>query len=139
MNPSDISFFELSVFGPEIVGGCDKVSAALDVTAGQKLDIVAPADQSVRQGDQTKFTLSIVRQNCDDAVEIEITGLPQGVTLAPDSDLTIDRGMLKSRCITFIADKDAPIVGDQFITVGIRGPLGISAQDLLKLDVRPGP
>lgn len=136
MSNTQIKFLALVMVGLGIVGGCGEVSTTVTGTSNRKLTMVAPADQSVRQGDANKVALVIVRQNFEDAVEIEIADLPSGVTVAGGNKLTIPSGMLKVDTMTLVADKDASVVTDHLVSVTASGPDGISATEFFKVTVK---
>ena len=131
-----ISLILLSLLGLQVLAGCGKMSSTVSGTSGRKLTLVAPADQSLNQGDNNKVALAIVRQNFEDAVEIEISELPKGVTVAGGTKLSIPSGMLKTDTITLVAEKDATVVNDHRVRVTAKGPEGISVTEFFNLTVR---
>lgn len=126
----------VAILGFGIVGACDKGSSTVTGTSGAKLTIVQPADQTITQGETNKVGLAIVRQNFDNAVEIEIDGLPSGVSVAGGTKLTIPTGTVKFDSMTLVADKDAAVVRDHRVSVTAKGPDGTKVTEFFKLTVK---
>jgi len=116
-----------------VLGGCEKSSVTGE--HGEKLTLVKPADQSIKQGDSNKLGIAITRKNFDDAVEIEITNLPSGVTVANGARQTIPSGGMKLDSVTLVAAPDAALVKDHRVAVTARGPGGIAVTEHFELDV----
>lgn len=136
MRNSQLGLLAISILGLGIAGACGKMSSTVTGTSGRQLTIIAPADQSLRQGDANKVTLAIVRKNFDDAVEIEISDLPSGVSVAGGTTLTIPSGTLKIDSMTLVAENDAALVSDHRVSVTAKGPDGISVTEFFKLNVK---
>ena len=136
MRNMTVALMALLVVGSVVAGGCGKVSSTVSGSSGRKLTILAPADQTVKQGDTNKVGLAIVRQNFNDAVEVEVSDLPSGVTVAGGSKLTIAAGSLSTDSMTLIADKDAAVITDHRVSVTAKGPDGISVTEFFKLTVK---
>lgn len=115
---------------------CTKKST-VEGSGGKKLTLVAPMNQTVKQGDTNKVDFAIVRTNFDDPVEIEISNLPSGVTVAQGNRVTIPSGKLRVDGITLVASSDATLVRDHQVSVTAKGPEGIAVTEYFKVTVEP--
>jgi hypothetical protein len=102
---------------------------------GNKLTLVAPADQSLKQGETEKVTVAIARKGFEDAVTVRFEGLPAGVKVVETDPLIPPDD--NTRTFTLQADAAAELVQDQTATVTASGPGGMSVSEQFKVTVKP--
>jgi hypothetical protein len=92
---------------------------------GNKLTLLKPADQTVRQGETNQVSVVIDRSGFTDPVSIEFAGLPAGVRVV-EADRKIARGDHTAN-FTLQADANAALVSTQAVTVTAYTPTGSAA------------
>ncbi|HYC78135.1 MAG TPA: hypothetical protein VEI02_10960 [Planctomycetota bacterium] len=114
------------------LAACGKTT--VEGPAGQKLTIVKPADQTVKQGETNKVTITVNRTGFDAPVQIEVRDLPSGVSVAGGNTLTIptDDNLVT---VTLVAAADAPPTGDVRASVTARGLNGMAATEFFNVRV----
>lgn len=103
---------------------------------GNKLTLVAPADQTLEQGDTEKVTVAIARKGFEEAVTVRFEGLPAGVRVV-EADPLIPKDD-NTRTFTLQADATAALVENQTATVTASGPGGMSVSEQFKVTVKAG-
>lgn len=116
-----------------LVGACD--SARVKDEQGRKLTLVAPASQSLKQGDTNKVMVAIARKGFEDNVAIRFEGLPPGVRVV-EAEPTIPRDD-NTATFTLEASGNAALVEDQAATVTASAPGGMSVSETFKVSVKP--
>jgi len=114
-----------------INSGCEKAKTT-NPSGTKAITLTKPSNESITQGGTQKVNVSISRKGFNDAVKIEFSGLPTGVTVE-DKDLTIAKDVDKSSVNLKAAD-DAK-VGEATVTVKVSGG-GLDASEPFKLTVK---
>ena len=136
MKLSNCFTFSAAILGMSVAIGCNDASSTVSGPSGRKLTLVKPSDQSVRQGDAEKFSVAIVRQEFEDAVELVVADLPKGVSIAGGKSLLIPAGAVNFDSMTLVAEKDADVVKDHLASLTAKGPDGVSVTEFFKITVK---
>lgn len=103
-------------------GGTSKEKSVDVSTEKGKFTLKAPADTSLNQGESKEITVSADRKDFKDAIGLDFSKLPKGVTVEGEKTIAKDSDKAK---LTLKADKDAPKVEDN--TVEVKGSGGGSS------------
>ena len=101
---------------------------------GNKLTLLKPADQTVRQGETNQVAVVIDRSGFADPVTIEFAGLPAGVRVV-EADRKIPSGDHTAN-FTLQADANASVVAKQAVKVTAYTPDGSAASKEFYLTVK---
>lgn len=88
--------------------GCTKETARVKGEAGKELKLTGPAHTDVNQGETAKITIKVDRDKFKGPVDLEISGLPQGVSVLEKEHKVVEGK--DSLELTLKADADAPPV-----------------------------
>jgi hypothetical protein len=112
MHRTWIAAFTLLACGFAFVA-CNKQASQV---GEKKLTLNKPANQSIRQGDTNKVSVSIDRDKFKDEVRLTVSGLPVGVTMNDGTTAAILPQNDKVDLV-LVAASDAPAVNDHPTTV----------------------
>ena len=105
--PSRISL--LAIAALLAIAGCysDKPQGSVTLDTGERLTVAVPkAVVTIPQGGEAKISVVVTREKLEGPVQVEITGLPEGVSVA-DGELTFDE-KAGEKLITLRAEVNAP-------------------------------
>ncbi|HYC78134.1 MAG TPA: hypothetical protein VEI02_10955, partial [Planctomycetota bacterium] len=102
--------------------------------AGLALKI--PPERTLRLGGSVDVAVAIVRDGFEGPVEIQIHGLPGGVTAEHGARVVVPPGSLRTD-LTLVAQKDASVSETHRVVVTARGADGVAASAPFRLSVRP--
>lgn len=100
-------------------------------SAGTRLALSEPSNQSMAQGESKKVAIHIERTGFADPVRITFANLPSGVRVESDTILAGD----SSREFVFVASPTAAVVDKQIITVTAKGS-SISTSQTFEISVK---
>jgi tellurite resistance protein len=126
---------KLTVLGALVLAGA---AAACDTGKvkdehGRKIVLVAPAAQSLAQGETNRIVVAIARTGIDGPVRIRFDDLPRGVTVVESSpEIKADDS---TATFTLHAASDAQVESGHQATVTAIGPAGMSVSERFLVDV----
>ena len=89
--------------------GCsDKKSTKGTAEGGKELKLTAPGGLTLKQGEAKNVKITISRKEFNEPVDVDISGLPEGVTIKEGKKLKIDKDAVEVT-ITVMADEKAPV------------------------------
>lgn len=115
-----------------LVVGCAKTT--VEGTKGEKLTVMRPTDQTVKQGETNQVSIIINRDNFRDAVEVVFDKLPPGITVT-DKDMTIAADKNKAT-FTLKAEPNAAPVSNHKVTLIVKGPSGMKVEEKFQLTIK---
>ena len=113
---------------------CACEHATVSDSQGNKLTLLKPADQTLKQGTTNQVDVAIDRSGFSDPVAIDFTGLPAGVRVV-EADRKIPSGT-HSASFTLQADSNAALVSNQMVTVTAHTPAGGSVSKDFRITVK---
>jgi len=90
--------------------GCSDKKAKGTAEGGKELEVTAPETLKIKQGETRQVTVKISRKNFNEPVDIDISGLPEGVTIE-GAKPKIDKDAT-SVTLSIKAAEKAPVVKD---------------------------
>jgi len=126
---------KLTVLGALILASaaaaCDR--AKVQDEHGRKIVLVAPASQSLAQGENNRIVVAIARTGIDGPVKIRFEGLPAGVTVVESApEIKADDS---TATFTLHASNEAQVESGHQATVTAIGPEGMSVSERFLVDV----
>ena len=112
-----------------LMAGCEKTT--VESSAGKKLTLVKPLDQSVTRGETEKVSVVVARTNFDGPVMVKFDDLPRGVSIV-DSTSSIEGN---ERTFVLKAAADADLGKNHRATVTATGPDGMAATEKFEITV----
>jgi hypothetical protein len=111
---------------------CDRTS--VEDSAGRKLTLKKPVDQTLTRGKTNDLRVEVDRKNIQDPVTLEIDQLPKGVHVV-NTDVKIPRDS-ESVTLTLHADPTADIVSNHRVTVTAKAPPDLQATEVFQVSVK---
>jgi hypothetical protein len=100
---------------------------------GRKIVLVAPASQSLAQGETNRIVVAIARTGIDGPVRIKFDSLPSGVSIVESApEIRADDS---TATFTLHASNDAQVEKGHQATVTAIGPEGMSVSERFLVDV----
>jgi nitrogenase subunit NifH len=120
------------MMGAFLVTGCDNKANTTTTAAGRGFELANVTDQSVNQAESESVKVSIDRKGgFDGPVNVEVTGLPAGVTVDNGATQTI---LAKDSVITLKFMATDAAVPSNVNTVTVRASANVDGQTLSKQD-----
>ena len=111
---------------------CDRTS--VQDSAGRKLTLKKPTDQTLTRGKTNDIRVEVDRKNIPDPVTVEIDQLPKGVHVV-NAETKIPGGS-ESVTLTLHADPTADIVSNHRVTVTAKASPDLQATEIFKVSVK---
>jgi predicted aspartyl protease len=120
------------MLGAVLVAGCDNKSQTATTASGRGFELNNVTDQSVNQAESETVTVTIDRKGgYDGPVNVEVTGLPNGVTVDQGATQTI---LAKDSTIKLKFMATSAAVPSEVNTVTVRASANVDGQTLAKTD-----
>jgi hypothetical protein len=124
--------------------GCsDKKTASGTGEGDKKLEVTRPENLTLKQGESKNVKLKITRKNFDEPVDVDISGLPEGVTIKESSAkegarVKFDKGATEMT-LTVHADDKAPVNKDGKKAMVSATGGGVSTQNVAEWTIKVEP
>jgi hypothetical protein len=102
-------------------------------SAGKKLSIIKPSDQTLKRGEVNDLAISINRDNFSSPVKVKFQRLPKGVEVVEPRDIPADQTRI---VYTLHAANDADLVENYEAMVTAEGPDGMATTETFRVSVR---
>ena len=113
-----------------LAAGCEKTT--VESSAGKKLTLVKPSNQTITRGETEKVMVAVARTNFEGPVMVRFNDLPRGVSVV-DSTSNIDGN---ERTFVLKAAADADLVKNHSASVTATGPDGMAATEKFEITVK---